>query len=64
MCFIVLVYKLYKFPSDAFARSLVRREEPARPDPRFAAPDAPLICTLNRVKTNFIRQESRAIGNV
>lgn len=32
------------------------------PDPRFAAPDAPLICTLNKARSNFIKQESRAIG--
>ena len=32
------------------------------PDPRFAAPDAPLICTLNKARANFIKQESRAIG--
>jgi hypothetical protein len=46
-------------------RNLIRRSEPqpnSHPDPRFAAPEIPLICTLNKQKPNFVRQETRAIG--
>ena len=42
-------------------KSPMRRRE-AVPDPRFAAPEAPLVCTLNREKKAFRQNEEKAIG--
>ena len=42
-----------------------KREEPSHslPDPRFAAPEAPLVCTLERKnQLNFRLREEKAIG--
>jgi len=50
-----------KKPSWIELKSAIRRE--AVPDPRFAAPEGPLICTLNRKpQINFQRREDKAIG--
>ena len=43
-------------------KSPVRRE--AVPDPRFAAPEAPLVCTINRQKKAFRQHEEKAIGKL